>query len=58
MYNEEFYVNLLLLGAYVMSVGKQLPAFRMIVVPFTFEPEDKSSYSPPKCRQLLPLYMG
>jgi len=35
-----------------MSVGKQLPAFRIIVVPFIFDPKDKRSYSPPKRRQL------
>lgn len=52
MYNEEFYENPRLLGTYAMSVGKQLPAFRMIVVPFIFDPEDKRSYSPPKRRQL------
>ena len=46
MYNEEFYENPRLLGTYAMS------AFRMIVVPFIFDPEDKRSYSPPKRRQL------
>jgi len=52
MHNEEFYENPHLLGIYVMSIGKKLMAFRMIVVPFVFDPEDKRSYSPPKRRQL------
>ena len=32
MHNEGFYENPCLLGAYVMSIGKQLPTFRMIAV--------------------------
>ena len=51
-HNEEFYENPRLLETFVMSIGKHLPPFRLIVVPFIFDPEDKGSYSPPKRRQL------
>jgi hypothetical protein len=52
MDNEEFYENQRLLGTHAMSIDKQLPAFRVIVVPFIFDPEDERSYNPPKRRQL------
>ena len=52
MHNEKFYEDPSVLGTKATSVGKRLPAFRMIVVSFIFDPEDKRSYSPPKRRQL------